>query len=125
MAYASATTLTVQEIGRTGKSVTEQMTAATATHGEKFINDGKTFVRIKNGDGSPVTATINTNRSVDGLTLPNQTVTIAATGNADGLDFQDIGPFPPGTFNQTDGYVWVTLSAVTSVTIGAYRLQNS
>lgn len=123
MAYASATVLTVQEVTRAGKSVTKQMTAATATHGEKFINDGKTKVRIKNGSASPITATIYSNRTVDGLTLPNVTVTIAATGDADGLDFQDIGPFPPGTFNQSDGYVWVVCSAVVTVTIGAYRDQ--
>jgi hypothetical protein len=124
MAYASATTLTVQEINRAGKSVTEQMTAATATHGDKFINDGKTFCRVKNGSASPVTVTVNTNRTVDGLTVPNLTASVAATGDADGLDFLDIGPFPPGTFNQSDGYVWVTISSVTTVTIGAYRVRN-
>jgi len=123
MAYSSATVLTVQEITRAGKSVTEQLAAATATHGDKFLNDGKTFLRIKNGDASPITVTIQTPGTVDGQALADLTVTIAATGDGDGLDFQDIGPFT-AIYNQSDGYVWAVCSAVTSVTVGAYRLAN-
>jgi len=123
MGYSSATVLTVQEISRAGKSVTEQLAAATATHGDKFLNDGKTFLRIKNGDASPITVTIQTPGTIDGQALADLTVTIAATADEDGLDFQDIGPFT-AIYNQSDGYVWALCSAVTSVTIGAYRLTN-
>lgn len=123
MAYADATTLTVNQIARTGKSVTEQMTAADAD-GDKFWNDGRTFFRVKNGSGAPITVTINTPGTIDGQALADLAVTIAATGDADGLDFQDIGPFT-ATFNQSDGYVWAVCSAVTDVTVGAYRLSTT
>jgi len=123
MAYASAVELTVQEISRTGKSVTEQMVAATATHGNKFRNDGKTMLRVKNGSASDITVTIDTPGSVDGMALADLAVTVKATSDANGLDFLDIGPFT-ATFNQSDGYVWAVCSAVTDVTVGAYRLAN-
>jgi hypothetical protein len=123
MGYSSATVLTVQEISRTGKSVTEQMTAATATHGEKFLNDGRTFLRVKNGNAATRTVTIETPGTVDGQALADLVVTIAATGDGDGLDFQDIGPFT-AIHNQSDGYVWAVCSAVVDVTIGEYRLAN-
>jgi hypothetical protein len=115
--------LTVQEISRSGKSVTKQMTSATATDGEKFLNDGKTFLRVKNGSVNPITVTVDNPSSIDGQALADLTITVAATGDGDGLDFQDIGPFT-AMYNQSDGYVWAYCSAVTTVTIGAYRLAN-
>jgi hypothetical protein len=121
--YSGATVLTVQEISRSGKSVTEQMTAATATDGEKFLNDGKTFLRVKNGSVNPITVTVDNPSSIDGQALADLTITVAATGDGDGLDFQDIGPFT-AMYNQSDGYVWAYFSAVTTVTVGAYRLAN-
>lgn len=124
MAYVDAVALVVYDIARTGRSVTEQLVAAAAAgNGNKFFNDGKTFVRIKNASASPITVTINTPGTVYGQALADLTVTIAATGDGDGLDFQDIGPFTT-TFNQSDGYVWVDTSLATSITIGAYRLAN-
>lgn len=121
MPYASAVALTVQEISRSGKSVTEQMIAPTATHGNKFLNDGRTMLRIKNNSVGDITATIDVTQTVDGLAVTDRTVTVKATGDADGLDFLDIGPFP-ASYNQADGYVWVTFSAVADVLVGAYRL---
>ena len=122
MAYASAVVLTVQEISRAGKAVQFPLAAATATHGNKFPNDGKTWLRVKNGAGAPITVTVDVPKSVDGLALPDLTVAVAATGDGAGLDFQDIGPFPID-WNQTDGYIWATFSAVTTVTVGAFRTQ--
>lgn len=121
MAYSSAVALTIKDISRAGLSLTKHLVTPTATHGNKFSNDGKTVLLVKNGSGAPITVTIYANRTVDGLTLPNLTATVAATGDADGLDFQVIGPFT-STFNQTDGFVWAVCSSVTSVSVGAYRL---
>lgn len=121
MAYASAVAITPVEITRTGVSADETMVSATATHGNKFLNDGKTFLRVVNGDGSPITVTINTPGSVDGQGIADLDVTVAATGDGDGLDDKLIGPFPK-TFEQSDGYVWAVCSAITSVTVGAFRL---
>lgn len=123
MAYASAVALTVQEISRSGKSVTEQLVVPTATHGNKFINNGKTFLRVKNGSGGDITVTIDTPGTVAGLAIGDLVVTVKATGDADGLDFLDIGPFDTN-FNQSDGYVWAVFSAVTDILAGAYRLAS-
>lgn len=123
MAYASAVALTVQEISRTGKAVQYPLVAATATHGNKFLNDGKTILRVKNGSGGDIVATIDTPGSIDGQAINNLAVTIKATGNGTGLDFLDIGPFT-SYFNQSDGYVWVVFDGVTSLTVGAFRLAN-
>ena len=121
MPYASAVALTVQEISRSGKSVTEDMIAPTATHGNKFLNDGNTMLRVKNNSVADITVTIDVTQTVDGLAVTDRTVTVKATGDADGLDFQDIGPVP-ATYNQSDGYVWATFSVVADVLVGLYRI---
>jgi hypothetical protein len=124
MAYGSAVALTVQEISRAGKAFDYDLVAATATHGNKFINDGRTMLRVKNGSAVPVTVTIDCPAVLDGQAVADLTVTIAATGDGNGLDFQDIGPFPV-SFNQSDGYVWAVCAPVTTVTVGAYRLPKA
>lgn len=123
MAYSSAVVLAVQEIDRTGKSVTEDLVVPTATHGNKFANDGKTFLRVQNGSAGDITVTIDTPGTVSGLAISDLVVTVKATEDGDGLDFQDIGPFD-ANFNQSDGYVWAVFSAVADVLVGAYRLQS-
>jgi hypothetical protein len=123
MAYSSAVALTIQEITRAGLVATKNLVTPTATHGNKFLNDGKTFLYAVNGSAAPVTLTFDTPGSVDGQALADLVITLAATGDADGLDKKLIGPFT-AIFNQTDGYVWVVTSLITTVTMGAFRLQN-
>lgn len=123
MAYASAVALTIQEISRSRKSVTEHLVAPTATHGNKFLNDGRSWLRVKNNSVGDITVTIDCPGSVDGQAISDLTVTVKATGDTDGLDFVDVGPFT-AIFNQSDGYVWAVCSAVADILIGAYRLQN-
>ena len=124
MAYADAVVLNIQEISRAGKALEENLVTPEATaNGNKFLNDGKTFLLVINGDADPTTVTFDTPGSIDGQAFGDLAVTVAATGDGDGLDKQLIGPFT-GIFNQSDGYVWVTCSAVTNVTIGAFRLAN-
>ena len=123
MAYSSAVALTVQEISRAGISLDENTVTPTATHGNKFLNDGKTFLFVRNGSGGDITVTIDTPGSVDGQALADLTVTVKATGDGDGLDELLIGPFT-GTFNQSDGYVWPICSAVTDVLMAAFRMAN-
>lgn len=124
MAYGSAVALAIQEIRRTGGSMSAGLVTPTATHGNKFVNDGRTFLRVVNGSMSPITVTIDTPGSVDGQTIGDLTVTVAATGDEDGLDDQAIGPFTR-TFEQSDGYVWAVCSEVTDVTVGAFRLASA
>jgi hypothetical protein len=124
MAYASAVALVTQDITRAGKPVTKPLIAPTATHGNKLFNDGRTCLRVKNGSASPITVTIDTPGTVSGLAISDLVVTLAATGDANGLDFQDIGPFD-ANFSQADGYVWAVFSAVTDVLVGAFRLAHA
>lgn len=117
MAYASAVAISVIDIDRTGKDVTTLATSPTETHGNKFLNDGRTYLEVANGSGSAVVATVNTPGTVDGLALADLAVSIPA-----GKRYK-IGPFT-ATFNQSDGNVWVTFDAVTTVTIAAFRISN-
>ena len=117
MAYGSAVVCAIQEIARAGLDLTTLPVTPTATHGNKILNDGKTFLLVKNGSGSPVTVTFNTPGSVDGQAIDDLVVSVAAG------KLVAIGPFT-SVFNQSDGYVWAVFSAVTDVTIAACRLQN-
>lgn len=119
MAYESAVAITPTNLSAAGVLTTTLPTTPTATHGNKVLNDRKTFVEINNGSGSPITVTIDVpapvDNLVDGLAVPDRSVSIAA-----GARYK-IGPFSD-IYNQADGYVWLICSAVTTVTMAAYRL---
>ena len=117
MAYASAVALPVVDITRAGIVSTTMPVTPTATHGNKMLNDGRSYIEIANGSGVSIDVTINTPGTVDGFAIAELTVAVAAGVR------KKIGPFT-AIFNQSDGYVWVVCSAVTTVTMGAFRLQN-
>jgi hypothetical protein len=117
MAYASAVVLPVVDIVRAGIVSTTMPVTPTATHGNKVLNDGKTYIEVANGSGAPITVTIDTPGSVDGFAIADLVVTIDAGVR------KKIGPFT-GIFSQADGYVWAVCSAVTTVTMGAFRTAN-
>lgn len=121
MAYASAVALTPVEPSRAGLSVDKSMVVPTATHGNKFPNDQRTVLHVRNDSASPITVTINTPRTIDGQSIDELVVTVPAVADVDGKDDLLIGPFTE-TFSQSDGNVWVVCSAVTDVLIGALRL---
>lgn len=109
MAY---TALTVQTITRSGTVVT---LAAANAGGNTFANDGNTYLHVKNGSASPITVTIDFPGTVDDLVVTDRAVTVTnATEKV-------IGPFPPGLYN-TAGEVYVTYSAVTTITVGAFKM---
>lgn len=119
MSYANATALTVKEIQRAGLDISGALQSPDGTNGNKFPNDGRTFLRVKNGSGSPITATVETPGSIDGQSISDLAVSIPAT-TGDKL----IGPFT-GNFHQSGtSDVFVTYSAVTNVTVDVYRLKN-
>jgi hypothetical protein len=108
-------TLTTQEVTLGGLNPVQ--TAASAG-GDKFTPSNDTYVRIRNTDASPKTVTFVTPReAVPGVAEAD--VAIVVPAGEDRL----VGPFPAGTFGDpTDGLVHVTYSAVTSVTLGVFRL---
>lgn len=108
------TTLTVQNIDRVG--LTPALAAANAD-GSSFANDGRTYLQVKNGSGAPITVTVQTPGTVDGLAVADLTVTVPATTGD-----KKIGPFPVGVYNQAGDVVYVDFSAVTTVTVGAFKV---
>lgn len=108
-------TLTLNTVAITG---TDETLVAAAVGGDAIPNDaGKSYLIVNNGSGSSITVTIdavNTNAPT-GLTFTDPTVTVAAGVR------KIIGPFSPSYFNDTNNRVNVTYSAVTTVTVGAFK----
>ena len=105
--------LTVQTVTNTGTEVTY---AAAAGGGDTFVNDGRTYLHVKNGGGSPITVTINSQENCNYGSDHNIAV-IVANGSE-----KIIGFFSKKRFNNTGGAVEVTYSGVTTVTVAAVKV---
>jgi hypothetical protein len=84
----------------------------------EFVNNGDVVLHVKNTNASPRIVTITTPRTVDGVAVADPAITIPAT-TGDKI----IGPFPPATFNNAGGLVYVDFDASTGVTIAAIQLR--
>lgn len=105
--------LTVQNLGLTGLNKT--MVSATSGAGDKFLNDGKTKLFVKNGSASSINVTVASPQLCShGGTHP---VVVAVPAGAEIM----IGDFDPARFNDATGNVTVTYSAVTTVTVAVVR----
>lgn len=82
----------------------------------QFVNDGKTFIHVKNGGGSPDLVTIVSQISEDGLAVADRTVNVPAG------EERMIGPLLPHVYNDGDGLVNVSHSFITSVTQAVFSL---
>ena len=111
------TALSVQSSSKSGLSAT--YSAADATNGMLFTNDGGIFLHVKNGGAGSINVTITSVPCSHGRT-EDQIVSIGA-----GAD-EFIGPFKKELFNQksgTDvGKVYVDFDIDTSVTLAAIKL---
>jgi hypothetical protein len=105
--------LTVQQIALAGIVPSY---AAAAGGGDEFANDGRTFLHVKNGGGSPITVTVTTPKKVKGVDIENPAISVSNGSE------KMIGPFDPEIFTATDGNVDVAYSGVTSVTVAAVKL---
>jgi len=109
------TTLTAQQIvAVTGLIPTY---AAPANTSITWYNDGRVFLYITNTGGAPITCTIDTPQTVNGLAVESNVISIAATT---GVKY--VGPFAAETYNNAGGMVTATLSTVATMTIGLLRL---
>lgn len=89
--------------------------SAASAGGDKFSNDGRTMLYIKNGGGASIIVTIDSRvRCNQGFDHDIQ-VTVAAGSE------KMIGPFEKARFNDADGKVAVAYSDVASVTVAAIR----
>lgn len=117
-------TLAVQLLASAG--ITPALVAA-AAGGDEFADDGysKTFMEIVNGGGAPINATFVVQKAgphkvpgVGGLTAAS--IVVAVTN----AQRRFVGPFTGAYINAQTGRVAVTYSAVTSVTVGAFKVQK-
>jgi len=111
-------TLTVTPVTLSGVRDDNALVAA-AGGGDAFAPSDRTFFRINNGGGSPITVTFVTPGSVSTLTIGD------AGGSVTNAQSRLFGPFPAELFaDPTTGLCVVTYSAVTSVTVGAFRIDR-
>jgi hypothetical protein len=112
--------LTIQSIV---PAATTPTYAAAAAGGDTVAcpTDQLTFVHVKNGSGASITVTVAAAiTSVPNALAGTQTVANNAIAIAAGTE-RMIGPFPQA-FIDGNGNVNLTYSAVTSLTLGAFRL---
>ena len=112
-------TLTVQAIDLTTGLAPTFATAAAG--GDEYANEGRTYLHVKNGGGAPITVTVTPTASVTddpqfGRIVPAARAFTVTNGAERILPF-----FAPGGYNNANGRVAVTYSAVTSVTVAAIQ----
>lgn len=107
--------LSVNNIAAAGTAVA---LGAASGGGDTFAGTGKEVLVVENGDGSPHTVTLATFKSVNGLTVPNRAVTVAAGATK-------YIPVGKEHVDPADGNVDITYDGVTSVAVGVIRLTDS
>lgn len=103
---------------------TLQTLVSAAAGGDDFFNgdDQRTYLVVANGGGASINVTLDavpTSVNVPGFGGVPLADSVVAVANG---TTRIIGPFPPQRFNNAAGRVAVTYSAVTSVTVGVFRL---
>jgi uncharacterized protein (DUF697 family) len=107
-------TLSVNAI--TSAGVVEAALVAAAVGGDQVQNNGRTFLKITNGSGGAITVTVASQVTCSQGSTHNATNAVAA-GATDLM-----GPFDTTRFNDANGYIQITYSGVTSLTIGAFSV---
>lgn len=79
------------------------------TDGVEFVNKSKKqILLVKNASAAPINVTIDITKTLDGMTLTDRVIAVAAGAQV------AIGPFPD-IYMQSDGYVRAKFSAVADV----------
>ena len=104
--------LTTQEVTQAGTTLAF---AACAGGGDTFINDGNTFLYVKNGSGGALTVTIATPGLYRGATITAQAVSVEAGSE------KCIKPFPQEITQPGAATTNITYSGVTSLTIAVVK----
>jgi hypothetical protein len=99
----------------TGENDLAGALAAAAAGGDTAEVGEGIFLVVLNGDASPHTATVATPSTFHGLAIPDVAVVVAA---------DDIGilPLSPEVFRGAANRATITYDAVTSVTVGVFKL---
>lgn len=83
---------------------------------QTVVNDGKTFLHVKNGSGSPITLTLVTDGTANGHPIDDTVITVGATTGE-----QLVGPLPMNLYNVTSTSISLTWSSTTTVTVLAFK----
>lgn len=108
------TALTVQDIALTG--LAPSYVAADATGNYFTNNTGRTFLHVKNGGAAAINVTVDSQQLCSFGYDHNVVVSVPAGGE------RMIGPFVTTRWNDANGRVNVSYSAVTSVTVAAFQI---
>lgn len=108
-------TLTAQAAARTANDLTM---SAGASGGDEFANTGKEALLVShtNSGGSTVTVTISVEKTIDGLTVPDKTIDVAAG------EIALLGPFDTGLYNDGDGNVNFSYSDETDIEVAVVTI---
>lgn len=107
-------TATVQQINRNGLNPTR---GAAHADGYAIPNDGeRVMFEVVNGSGASINVTVQTPGSVDGNAIADKVASVPAG------ESRMFGPYPRSIYNQGAEQIYVDLSAVSSVTIGFFRI---
>lgn len=114
---ARAATLAPQALSLGGVTPTYN---AAAAGGDTFVNDGRTYLHLKNGSGAAITVTIAAvpsfaDNALGDVTLPNSAITVPAGGE------KLVGILPPSRFNDVNGRANLSYSGVTSLGVAVIR----
>lgn len=109
---SEAATLTTTVMSRTGWDLTAKATAA-AGGGDKWLNTGAEHFVAVNASGGDITITFawGVGGAIDGQVPTARTYKVLAGHTA------VVGPFPTQFFNDANGYLGVTYSGVTTLTV--------
>lgn len=105
------TALTIQQITRSG--LTPSYGAANVD-GHSVANAGEEILHVKT-TSTGCTVTFLIPGKVDGQSVPGKAIVIGTASE------RFFGPYPPGIYNQASGEIYVDFSAVTGVTVAAFR----
>ncbi len=98
---------------RDGVAITHKGSLS-ASDNYKIPNNGRLLVYVDNGGSADITVTIVTPGQAQGLAIADYTATVEDGDNL------LMGPFDPSIFNDSDGKIDVSFSAVGSVTLASF-----
>ena len=104
--------LTTQEVTQAGATLSF---ASCAGGGDTFVNDGNTFLYVKNGSGGALTVTVAAPGTYRGATITAQAVSVGAGSE------KCIKPYPPEITQPAAATTAITYSGVTSLTIAVVK----
>lgn len=107
-------TLTPAQVVRTSNGTLDTLTAA-AVGGDVYANTGREWIEILNGSGSSITL-------YAALVVDSETIVQGKDWVIGAGERRKIAPLPTSYYNDSNGRVSLTYSAVTSVTIGIFYL---